>query len=305
MANPYFNPGNPFDTGRSGEENSEQLTRYLQAGRQQELIGMGWDPKAPLKWHDNPASGALYQGNKSGGGGGGGTGIPGGALIAQAQLAAKQRYQQRLAGMNKQRQGVARTGGYKMDVSDDGLVKNWRVDPYNQYGQFQLLNRAQATEGQNVAGANLDRGLGAGGGLAAQNLNDARFGWGQQDAALGQSLVDQLGRIDEDQQGAKYEMDQSLWQLQLQALQMASQDGDYGYGGGDWDYGDDGAGSDLFTSPVGADFSGVTKLLNKKAKAKAKPLPKGTPNFQPKPKPKAMLPKGTPYVKLPKKGGKK
>jgi hypothetical protein len=260
MATSIYNPGNPFDTGRPGEENTEVLTRYLQQGRRNELLAMGWDPNAPLHAHDNPNHPAYRKPS-----GGTAPGIPGGALIAQAQLAAKQRYQQRLADLTKKRQGVARTGGYKFDVGDDGLVKNWRVDPYNQYGTFQLLNRQQARQGMEVQDANLARGLGTRGGLAAQNLNDARFEWGQQDAALGQSLVDQLGALDEEQQAAKYELDQALWQLQLEALRMAAQDGDYGYPGSDYPMDEDG--SSLF-APVGTDFSVIDKIINKKAKAR-------------------------------------
>lgn len=85
MADPYFNPGNPFDTGRPGEENREVLQRYIDAGRQDELRRMGWDPNAPVHWHDNPASGM----NGQSGGGGGGSSLTMNPYYMQAQTAAQ------------------------------------------------------------------------------------------------------------------------------------------------------------------------------------------------------------------------
>lgn len=253
----YFDPKNPYDTGRAGERNAE-----LGGGGKNTMSGWDYDRGAPRAGAVQQGDGVwVLPGQSSGGSGGGGGGIPGGALIAQAQLAAKARFQQRLADITKKRQSTARTGGYQFDVGDDGLVQNWRVDPYNQYGQFQLLNRAQAAEGYNVVGQNIDRGLGTGGGLAAQNMDNARFLWGQQDAALGQSLVDQLGALDEEQQQAKYEMDRALWEAQLEALRMAAQGGDYGYGGGDWGY----------EEPVD---DPITAAVAKAAKARYPGLPK-------------------------------
>lgn len=169
-----------------------------------------------------------------GGGGGGGEGIPGAGIYAQAVAAAKARYQQRLADLNKQRQSTFRKSGFLGDINEEtGLVSNLRVDPFNQYGTYQLLNRAQAGRSYDLIGENIARGLGTRGGLAAQRQNELRFGFGQEDAAFGADLNDQLGALTRQQQDYKYEYDQALWNAQLEALRFAMENGDYGYYGGD------------------------------------------------------------------------
>jgi hypothetical protein len=191
---------------------------------------------------------------------------------------AKTRYQQRVADINSRRKSTFLTSGYRGDINPEtGLVSGLKVDPFNQYGQFQLLNRAQALEGQQVDAANLERGLGsaAKGGLAAQNLGSARFGWGQQDASFGQGLVSQLGAFDTEQQGAKYEYDQALWQAEQLAAQQAIDGGDYyPYG----DPGSDGPGEDpnsyLFAPTGGNMTKKIDAYINKQAAKKAAAKPK-------------------------------
>lgn len=265
--------------------------------------------------------------NAEGGGaarGGGSYGIPGAAQIAQAALMAKTRYQQRVADINNRRKSTFLTSGYKGDINPEtGLVSGLKVDPFNQYGQFQLLNRAQALEGQQVDAANLERGLGsaAKGGLAAQNLGTARFGWGQQDASFGQGLVAQLGSYDAEQQGAKYDYDQALWQAEQLAAQQAIDGGDYYPWDGDPGSSDGGEDpNSYFFGATKGNFSSIDKYINKQAAKKAGAKPKtiwggqtviqnrGGP--KPAPKPAAKPYTGNPGVRgtagkkpiLPKKG---
>lgn len=164
--------------------------------------------------------------------------IPGASVYAQAVNLAKQRYQTRLADLNKQRQSTMRTAGFQADIDPEtGLIKNMRTDPYNQYGQYQQLNRAQALQGIEVEGQNISRGLGARrGGLGAQSMADARYGWGQQDAAFGANLADMLAGFDRTQAEEKYGYDQALWQAQQLAAQSAIAAGDYGAPDDGYDY---------------------------------------------------------------------
>lgn len=178
------------------------------------------------------------------GGGGGGGAIPGAAIYGQAMASAKARYQQRVADLNKQRQGMFRKTGFQGDINEEsGLVSNLRVDPFNQFGTYQLLNRAQAIRGMQGMEENISRGLGTGGGLAAQRMNELRFGFGQEDAAFGADMADQIGAFTRQQQDYKYEYDQMMYQLQLEALRAAMAAGDYGYYGGGGDGGDGGGGA--------------------------------------------------------------
>lgn len=205
------------------------------------------------EWTPMPGSdGSSIPMNSIGGGGAGGaggtTGIPGSALIAQATLEAKKRYQTRVADLGKQRSSIFLQSGFTGDVdSETGLTKNLRTDPFNQYGQFQMLNRAQALRSQQAQGENIGRGLGSGGGLAAQNMGNAQFLSGQEDAAFGQSLNDMLQGLVRNQQDYKYEYDSALYQAQLEGARMAIDQGDYPYypGGGN-DQGDQGDQGDQY-----------------------------------------------------------
>lgn len=162
--------------------------------------------------------------------------IPGASVYGQAVAMAKKRYQTRLADINKQRQQMLRQAGFLADIDpESGLATNLRTDPYNQYGGYQMLNRAQALRHDEMLGQNLARGIGSRGGLGAQALNDLRFDFGKEDADFGANLSDALYAATRQQQEEKYAYDQALYEAQLAAAQSAIDAGDYGYGGG-YDY---------------------------------------------------------------------
>jgi hypothetical protein len=187
--------------------------------------------------------------------------IPGASVYGQAVALAKQRYQTRLADINKQRQSTMRTAGFQGDIDPEtGLVKNMRIDPYNQYGQYQQLNRAQALQGIEVEGQNISRGLGARrGGLGAQSMADARYGWGQQDAAFGANLADMLAGFDRMQAEEKYGYDQALWQAQQLAAQSAIAAEDYGAPDDGYDYPYPGGGA---AAPPGGALLDLLSTIN-------------------------------------------
>lgn len=174
------------------------------------------------------------------------TDIPGASVYGQAVALAKKRYESRLADLNKQRQQTMRQAGFLGDINPEtGLITNMRTDPYNKYGHFQQLNRAQALRHDELLGQNLARGLSSRGGLGAQNLGNLRYDFGKEDAEFGANLTDMLGAFDRQQQDEKYAYDEALFRAQLEAAQSAIAAGDYGYpegsdGSDPYDYLDDG-----------------------------------------------------------------
>lgn len=173
------------------------------------------------------------------------TKIPGGSQYARAALLANQQYKQRLSDLNRQRQQTMISSGYTGNIDPTtGLLKDFRVDPTSKYGGYQLLNRGQYQQGQEVTAQNIDRGLGTGGGLAAQNLGNARFEWGRQDADFARGIQDQFSAFDRTQMDYMFDRDQALYNAELQAAQSAIGAGDYGSpgGGDDW-YDDDPSGA--------------------------------------------------------------
>lgn len=169
--------------------------------------------------------------------------IPGASVYGQAVELAKKRYQTRLADINKQRQETLRRSGFLADIDEEtGLTTNLRTDPYNQYGGFQMLNRAQALRHDELLGQNVQRGLSSRGGLGAQALGDLRFEFGREDADFGAGVTEALGGLTRQQQEEKYAYDSALYEAQLAAAQSAIEASDYGYGGGDYGYEDYGYG---------------------------------------------------------------
>lgn len=161
--------------------------------------------------------------------------IPGGSVYARAALMANNMYQKRLADLTKQRQQTMITAGYRGNIDPKtGLIGGLQVDPNAKYGQLQMLNRSQGNQMYDVVGSNLERGLGAGGGLAAQQMSNARFGWGQQDADFARGFQDTLSGFDRSQQDYLYERDRALYEAELQAAQFAQQNGDFTDVGDDW-----------------------------------------------------------------------
>lgn len=180
------------------------------------------------------------------------TTIPGGSQYARAALLANQQYKQRLSDLNRQRQQTMISSGYTGEIDPTtGLLKNFGVDPTSKYGGYQLLNRGQYQQGEEVRAQNIDRGLGTGGGLAAQNLGNARFDWGRQDADFARGIQDQFSAFDRTQMDYMFDRDQALYNAELQAAQSAIGAGDYGSpGGGDY-YDDDPSGAQDPAGPGG------------------------------------------------------
>lgn len=152
------------------------------------------------------------------------TPIPGVPQYGQAALAAKTAYQNTLARINQRRQALLRQGGFEGEIDGEtGVLKNMRVDGSSRYGALQQLNRAQAMRDESARWQGIERGLGSGGGLAAQLRNQERFEFGQEDANLAQSLLESLSGLQDEQNQAAYSRDAALYQAELGAARHAIQ----------------------------------------------------------------------------------
>jgi len=178
--------------------------------------------------------------------------IPGASVYAQAVELAKKKYQTRLADITKQRQSTMRQAGFTADIDEGtGLASNMRTDPYNQYGQYQQLNRAQSLRSDELQSMNIGRGISSRGGLGRQNLGNLRYEFGKEDSAFGQNLTDMMSQYTRQQQEEKFGYDEALWQAQQEAAQAAIAAGDYGASGegGGYDWNNDGVYDDALADP--------------------------------------------------------
>lgn len=152
------------------------------------------------------------------------TNIPGGSVYAGAALLAKTAYQKALARINQQRGTTIRNAGFKADIDPTtGMVKGLGVDQTNMYGDFQQLNRQQAQQDESVRWGAQERGLGTGGGLAAQMRNNVRYGFGAQDAKLGTDLQGALTGYSDQQVQYGQQRDAALYEAELAAAREAQQ----------------------------------------------------------------------------------
>src|SRR5581483_7794411 len=177
---------------------------------------------------------------------GGGTGAPapsaapsatpGGSPIplasgdyASAAATANEAYQNALASINSQRQQALQSFGYTGTIDPStGQLTNMQVDSHNPYGQFQQMLGQGAADQQAVLANSASRGLGSvlgarGGGLAAQDLSNAKTAFGGNSAALGENLTGTLSDLTDQQTQAHDAMNNALWQAELAAAQNAIQ----------------------------------------------------------------------------------
>lgn len=157
-------------------------------------------------------------------------------------LLGKTAYNNTLARLNKQRGSTLQQYGYLGDVDPTtGVLSHVRVDPNNQYGDFQSMLRSQAGLAQQAEWANQDRGLR--GGMANKALSDLRYGFGQQSAQLGTNFSNQFTDFQDQQTQAKYEYDKAVYEQQLEDARNAIANGGFNPAGND-DGGNDDGGND-------------------------------------------------------------
>lgn len=214
------------------------------------------------------------------------TNIPGGSIYAGAALLAKTAYQKALARLNQQRGTTIRNAGFKADIDPEtGMVKGLGVDQTSMYGDFQQLNRQQAQRDEQARWGAQERGLGSGGGLAAQLRNNVRYDFGAQDAKLGTDLAGALAGFSDQQVQYGQQRDAALYEAQLAAAREAQQNEmwsptDYGdmelpeYGETAWD--EDPGMANVTATPImnQRQMELAAAAAAKKAKPKPKPKPK-------------------------------
>lgn len=152
---------------------------------------------------------------------------------ATAAATANAAYQQALASINNQRQQALQSFGYTGQIDPTtGQLTNMAVDPHNPYGQYQQMLAQGAGDQRAVLANSMARGLGSvtgarGGGLAAQDLTNAKLAFGANSANLGQSLMGTLGDLTSQQSQAQTDMNNALWNAELASAQNAISNQDF------------------------------------------------------------------------------
>ena len=152
--------------------------------------------------------------------------IPGAAQYLQDNLNAKQAYQNALAKINQQRQNTLLQYGYQGTVDPKtGVISKVGVNPNAPYGLYQQMLRGGAQQGYQQQWGLQDRGVA--GGLANQVNRTLGYQFGQDSAKLGQDLSGQLFSLQDQQDQAKYQYDQTLAMEEAMAAMNATNNSDY------------------------------------------------------------------------------
>jgi len=145
-------------------------------------------------------------------------------VLAQANDA----YSRAVNSVNSGRQGLLSKYGYKATGFDDtGNAVGLDVDPNSLFGSFQQLLQQQAGDAMTAEDNATGRGF-SGTGLGNQELGADKYTWGAQDLDLGSSLQQGLGQFGQQLLQAKTDKDNAIYQGNLDAINTAILNGDFG-----------------------------------------------------------------------------
>lgn len=150
--------------------------------------------------------------------------IPDPVVYGEQSAQALQAYQQALSQIAQRRAGTLQNYGMTAQVDANGNLKNYGIDPSNQYGMIQQLLGQEGSTLDSIQHAATGRGIGHTG-LGAQDVSRARFQGGQAQQQLGQQFVGEIGQEASDQYGATANYNAAKLQAQRNAIISAIQSG--------------------------------------------------------------------------------
>lgn len=172
--------------------------------------------------------------------GGIGGSIPGAGVYLQQQAQAELAFNNAKAQLTAQKNRA---------FSQFGLTSEGAVDPMSQYGGYQQLLHNHAVDLMGASEHSVQRGLGAGSGLANQEEANLRYGQNAEDLDFQRGVADQESQYTQGAQGALQTRNAAFLDAQMQALANAISQNAFapaggvgGEGGGignsaDWLYG--------------------------------------------------------------------
>lgn len=149
--------------------------------------------------------------------------IPGAGVYDQQKAEAEAAYQRALATIAQQRGGILQDYGFNAQFDNNGNVTDYSVDPYNEYGLYQLSRRSQAADLNSAEEDARLRGFNPRKGFGHQGAEDMRFAQGYENLGLGRGFLQGIGGLAEQQAGALADKNQSMLGIEQDALYNALQ----------------------------------------------------------------------------------
>jgi hypothetical protein len=225
----FYNPQNPYDTGRSGEKNPE-LARAAGLEQFEDLPGWDYDLGRPMNVNAKLNSEGYYSGLQGLAPGGGGS--------SSDPMLQKIRALSQQSLSNARSQAAALRKQAAIDTGDENIAKEIGLDettlaavaanPFSRRKNF--LNDALAAETELEQGLNADNLFYSG--HRVNQLSELGRKRAEGETTIGSDLRSQLALIDQNLAEAEYQAQLQELEAQRQAMLDALMYGGYGGGGG-------------------------------------------------------------------------
>lgn len=148
------------------------------------------------------------------------SGSPNAGIYAEQAAQANEAYQQALSNVAAKRSQFYNETGFNVKNNPDGSIASYGVDGKNLTGQYQQMERAQGRQLEGQHEADMARHIG-GAGIGAQNLSALRYGNGVAQASFANNFLGNNDQFVQEQAQAGSNLQNTLLQLQLQAISDA------------------------------------------------------------------------------------
>lgn len=245
----FYNPSNPYDTGRHGETNAEL------GGGTELLAGWDYDLGRPVNANTKLNAQGYYDLTAPVAGGAGGSSSD--PMLQKIRALAQQSLS------NARSQAVALRKQAAIDTGDEDIARGIGLDdatvaavaanPFSRRKNF--LNDALAAETELEQGLNADNLFYSG--HRVNELAELGRKRAEGEATIGSDLRSQLSLIDQNLAEAEYQAQLQELEAQRQAMLDALMYGGYGGGYGGDGYGGDAYGGSYFVPLPGENFEGA------------------------------------------------
>lgn len=228
----FYNPQNPYDTGRAGEKNPE-LARAAGLEQFEDLPGWDYDLGRPMNVNSRLNAQGYYDLQMPAGGGGAGGSSSDPMLQKIRALAQQSLSNARSQAAALRKQAAIETGDENIAREiglDDTTVSAVAANPFSRRKNF--LNDALAAETELEQGLNADNLFYSG--HRVNELAELGRKRAEGETTIGSDLRSQLALIDQNLAEAEYQAQLQELEAQRQAMLDALMYGGYGGGGGDY-----------------------------------------------------------------------
>lgn len=150
--------------------------------------------------------------------------VPITGIYKEKQALAQRAYEAALADLQASRGRTLANYGFKGVFDSGGKLTSYEIDPAQQLGSVQRLNRMYGQERETARDDALARGLGTGSGLGRRGVEQAHYDWTMGFSDTTKGMLNEFDQINRGQLEAKQSLSQALIAAEQEAIQAAIQE---------------------------------------------------------------------------------